>query len=107
MKMLTILATEDVNKEGILDILDKYLEGYTVVKAKGTWQGVPENSLLIYIVGTPFKPLPNTVTKGGEYGHSTNRQFTPYMDEIVKEIKDINDQDSIMVLTIPCGVEFK
>ena len=85
MKKLTILATEDVNKEGILDILDKYLEGYTVLKAKGVWRGVPEDSLLIYIVDAEAKTI----------------------EIIIHEIKETNNQESIMVLTTPCGVEFK
>ena len=85
MKMLTILATEDVNKEAILDLLDKYLEGYTVASTCGIWHGVRENSLFIYIVDADPEII----------------------DEIVKEIKEMNNQECVMVLTIPCGVEFK
>lgn len=85
MKMLTILATEDVNKEGILDILDKYLDGYTVSSTCGVWQGTREHSLFIYIVNAE----PETI------------------DGIIERIKGMNDQESVMVLTIPCGVEFK
>ena len=85
MKLLTILATEDVNKEAILDLLDANLEGYTIASTCGIWHGVREHSLFIYIVDAE----PETI------------------EGIIERIKDINDQESIMVLTIPCGVEFK
>ena len=81
--MITVLATEDVNRETITAILDKYLEGYTLVGAKGVWRGVPENSLLIYISGVS------------------------YVNEIVEAIKVQNNQESVMVMTFPCNIEFK
>ena len=83
MNNLTILATEDINRPAILDILNKYLEGYSIVKSKGIWRGVPEDSILIYIAG-----------------------FS-YVNEIVDAIKTVNNQESVMVITIPCGIEFK
>ena len=85
MKLLTILATEDVNKEGVLDLLDANLEGYTIASTCGIWHGIREKSLFIYIVDAE----PETI------------------ESIVYKIKCMNDQESVMVLTIPCGVEFK
>ena len=85
MKLLTILATEDVNKECILDLLDANLEGYTIASTCGIWHGAREHSLLIYIVDAE----PETI------------------EDVTYKIKEMNNQESIMVLTIPCGVEFK
>jgi len=85
MKMLTILATEDFNKEAILDLLDANLSGYTISSTCGVWQGIRENSLFIYIVDAEQETI----------------------DDIIERIKCMNDQESVMVLTIPCGVEFK
>ena len=85
MKLLTILATEDVNKEGILDLLDANLDGYTVSSTCGVWHGTREKSLFIYIVDA----CPETI------------------ENVIYKIKETNNQESVMVLTIPCGVEFK
>ena len=83
MNNLTILATEDINRHAILDILNSYLEGYSIFKSKGIWCGVPEDSILIYIAGFSF------------------------VNEIVEAIKTVNKQESVMVITIPCEIEFK
>jgi len=83
MNVMTTLYTEDINREAIIAILDRYLEGYTIIKAEGVWRGVPENSLLIYIAGVS------------------------YVNEIVEAIKMRNNQESVMVVTTPCTIEFK
>ena len=85
MKMLTILATEDVNKEAILDLLDANLSGYTISSTCGVWEGTRENSLFIYVVNAESETI----------------------EDVAYKIKEMNNQESIMVLTIPCGVEFK
>ena len=85
MKMLTILATEDVNKEAILDLLDANLSGYTISSTCGVWEGTRENSLFIYVVNADPEII----------------------DSVIEKIKEMNNQECVTVLTIPCGVEFK
>ena len=85
MKMLTILATEDVNKEAILDLLDANLSGYTISSTCGVWEGTRENSLFIYVVNAESETI----------------------EDVAYKIKEMNNQECVTVLTIPCGVEFK
>jgi hypothetical protein len=80
---MTILATEDINRPLIRSILNDYLEGYTIIEAEGVWRKLPEKSILIYIAGVS------------------------YVNEIVEAIKTRNNQESVLVMTFPCSIEFK
>ena len=44
---MTRLYTEDVNRDNILAVLDKYEDAYTIFAAIGAYHGVRENSLVI------------------------------------------------------------
>jgi hypothetical protein len=68
------LYTEDVNRQGILVILNKHLLGYTVFTTTGVWEGSQENSICIEIIGTTFRTIA----------------------EIAAEIKALNGQDAIL-----------
>jgi hypothetical protein len=48
------LYTEDINRQGILLILNKYFQSYTVLTSTGVWEGAQEKSLCIELVGVPF-----------------------------------------------------
>jgi hypothetical protein len=47
------LYTEDVNRESIVQILNKYfpLNGYTLIPSIGYWNGAGEQSLIIEMIG--------------------------------------------------------
>ena len=32
------------------DIINKYFDGYTIIKTQGFWQGIPENSIIIELL---------------------------------------------------------
>jgi hypothetical protein len=48
------LYTEDVNRTGILLILNKYFHGYTVFTSTGVWEASQENSICIELIGVSF-----------------------------------------------------
>jgi hypothetical protein len=48
------LYTEDVNRQGILVILNKYFQAYTVFAATGVWESSQENSICVELVGVSF-----------------------------------------------------
>jgi hypothetical protein len=47
--MLYQIMTEDTGRDNITAILDAHFQGYTIVKATGRWEGIPEPSLVIEI----------------------------------------------------------
>jgi len=52
MNKLYRIFTEHKNSDKIVEIVNKYFEGYTLLNGIGYWQGVPEQSLVIEIIGT-------------------------------------------------------
>lgn len=82
--MLSIIYTEDMNRELIEVILDEKFEGYTIIEQTGVWKKAKEKSLQIQIVDADQKDL--------EY--------------VIKSINILNLQDCCMLLNIPCEVKF-
>jgi len=46
------IYTENVNREDIIRIVGEHFEGFTLLNGVGYWQGTPEQSLVIEIIGT-------------------------------------------------------
>jgi uncharacterized membrane-anchored protein YitT (DUF2179 family) len=82
--MLTIIHTEDMNREIIELILDERFEGYTILEQTGTWKGKKEKSLQIQIVDAD----PDKVVT------------------VVNCINTLNLQECCLVLNLPCTVSF-
>ena len=81
--MLYQILTEEKNIEGVRGVLSHYFEGYTIMHAEGIWKGVPERALVISIAGNVD---PSRVQTCAE------------------EIKFLNNQESVLILSIPCDV---
>lgn len=47
--MLYRILTEDKNREGIINIVKKHFDGFTLIPTIGYWEGTKENSLIIEI----------------------------------------------------------
>lgn len=75
------ILTENKNQSLIKTILNRYVEGYTILPALGSWKGIPENSIAIDLV---------------DVTSDTTRA-------IAKDIKEINQQDTVLVLEIPAN----
>lgn len=73
------LYTEDVNRPGILRILDADFSGYTIIPTLGRWQGKDEASLCVEVDG------------------ATQAQ----MVHAAEEIKAENHQESVMLTDDP------
>ncbi len=52
---MTRLYTEDVNRDGIMAILDSRVDGYTIIPTLGIWQGKRESSLIIELFNVHSK----------------------------------------------------
>ena len=77
--MLYRIYTENKNKNNIEKIVNKYYEGFTLVKSEGYWRLQKENSLIIEIVTTDSDKLINN---------------------LAKEIKAVNKQKAVLVQKI-------
>lgn len=66
-------------------ILDKYLDGYTLVKAKGVWKGKSEDSLIIEI------DFPTKTVIDCDIVH-----------RIANLIREVNKQECVLVQRIEC-----
>ena len=82
------IYTEDKNREQIYAILDSVCEGYTVLAGTGAWKGQREASLCIELV-------------------DSDDTFGPIAELIAERIKAANKQESILIVSIPCGVSFR
>ena len=78
------ICTEDKNRAEIVAILNRHFDAYTLIEGHGAWKGLPEPSLTISIVDAD----PTIV------------------QEVALEIKAWNDQESVMILDIPCTTTF-
>ena len=78
--MITI-HTEDVNRDGIIAILDRYFDAYTLIPAIGRWKGKAEASLIIQIADTG--------------AHSA--RATDVVIRIADEIKALNNQEAVLI----------
>jgi hypothetical protein len=48
--MLYRIQTENINKNGVVKLANKYFDGFTIFEGLGYWQGKPEPSLTIEVV---------------------------------------------------------
>jgi hypothetical protein len=71
------IYTEDVNREAIAQLCADKLPAFTLIPARGIWQGTQENSLIIEVIGTP-----------------SDRIAVEYA---AKAIKHANKQDAVLV----------
>ena len=78
------ILTEDKNRDGILAILDSYVDGYTLSESIGAWKGIQEKSLAIDFVDVPRGTV----------------------ESIARIIKKRNDQDAVLILDIPVTAQF-
>ena len=78
------ILTEDVNRNGIFAILDRYVDGYTVTPSIGAWKGQLENSLAIDLVDGPRGTVEN----------------------IARVIRWENQQESVLILEVPATPTF-
>jgi hypothetical protein len=46
------IYTEDLNRQGIVDITGSVFDGFTLLPGVGVWQGKTENCLIVEIVDT-------------------------------------------------------
>jgi len=82
--LLYRILTEDVHREAIYAILDSHVDGYTVTPAVGSWRGVREQSPAIDLIGVPAITVQN----------------------IAREIKAKNSQESVLILEIRAAFQF-
>ncbi len=89
--MLYRIFTEDCGRqEHILAVLDKHLDGYTVTKSQGYWQGAHEDSTIIEVVWPNFDGL-DSITRNGQKRHIL---------EIAEAIRQVNGQECVLVQRI-------
>ena len=78
------ILTEDKNRAGILAILGRYVDGYTLSESIGAWKGVQEKSLTIDLVDVPRETV----------------------EKLARVIKWENQQDAVLILEIPVTAHF-
>jgi hypothetical protein len=71
------IQTEDVNRDGVLALLDQAFEAYTVNLSLGRWKGKSEPSLTIEVTGTTYE----AVSKVAEDIRSMNAQEAVLVSE--------------------------
>lgn len=77
--MLYRIFTENKNQKEIEQVINKYYEGYTLIKGEGFWRLQKENSLIIEIV---------------------TEDADAKISAIATDIKSINKQDTVLVQKI-------
>lgn len=77
--MLYRIFTENVNQSTIEKIINKYFEGFTLVKAAGYWRLQKEHSLIIEVVTDDTDKLIN---------------------DLATEIKAVNKQEAVLIQKI-------
>ena len=81
--MLYRIFTEDTGRDDhIRQVLDKRLDGYTIIKGTGYWQGTAEDSVLIEVV------LPS------------DYEYKEMVMEIAADIRKVNHQECVLVQRI-------
>jgi hypothetical protein len=78
------ILTEDTNRVLLETIVDRYVNGYTITHTHGVWKGEHELSLAL-----DFVDVAETVVL-----------------EIAKEIKEVNEQESVLVIHFPSTSTF-
>jgi len=74
------ICTENVNQDEIAKIVGKKFDAFNLVTGVGFWKGQKENSLTIEIVGDDIK--------------------IDDINSIATEIKNVNNQDAVLVQKI-------
>ncbi len=69
----------------VIACIDKYLDGYTVIRAAGVWKGQSEKSLIIETISDQPYEL---------------------FKELAQDIKRINHQASVLLTVQPVDAEF-
>jgi len=77
--MLYRIFTEDKNTESLEKLLNKYYEGFTLVKATGFWRLQKENSLIIEIITDDAEAIIN---------------------KLAKDVKELNQQEAVLIQKI-------
>jgi len=75
--MLYRIRTEDKNLEGIQDLADGVLDGYTILLGNGYWQGGSEKSVILEVIA------------------EEEREDDIYW--LAGAIKELNNQDAVIV----------
>ena len=88
--MLYRLYTEDINRREVEVLVAKYFEGFTITPATGYWQLKREQTIIIDIVG--------------EEGNLID--CFQDIKRLCEEIKKLNKQESILILSIPTTASF-
>ncbi len=84
--MLYRLYTEDIKRREVEILVSKYFEGFTLIPATGYWQLKREQTIIIDIVGEEGKLIDS---------------FNDVRN-LCDDIKKLNKQESILILSIPC-----
>ncbi len=93
--MLYRILTEDMNRDGIMEIIDRHFTGYTLYQTRGIYEGKAEHAMVIEIdTGTGINPV----------GARNERDMM--IKDIVEQIKKLNDQECVLVQKIDCESEF-
>ena len=74
------ICTENVNQDTIAKIVGKKFSAFNLVAGTGFWKGQKENSLTIEIIGDEIN--------------------VEDINEIAREIKNVNKQDAVLVQKI-------
>jgi hypothetical protein len=69
------IQTEDVNRDGVLALLDQAFEAYTVNLSLGRWRGKSEPSLTIEVTGTTYEAV----------------------SKVAEDIRSMNSQEAVLV----------
>jgi len=85
--MLYRLITEDKNRQNIIDIIKRHFDGFTLISATGCWQGTVEHSLIIEICYDV-----------------QSYQIEPKINVVAREIKELNNQQSVLIQKIEVGI---
>ena len=90
--MLARICTENKNYQDIVELVGKYFDGATIIKADGLWQGKVEHSLVIEIV------IQSPIEGKAVIAAYDMRD----LGKLVHKIKKLNKQDAVLVQYIEC-----
>jgi len=90
MAKIVRLYTENKNRDKIIQIIDDFFGGATFYEGLGLWMGDVEHTFVIEMTFPEIAP-----------------SIQANLDEVIRVIKDRNEQTSIMVVIQDCEVEFK
>lgn len=81
--MLYRIYTEDKNRKSVIAALNHYIDGYTLIEARGCWEKEWEESLIIEVVDV----RPEAIR------------------QVARDIKEINNQEAVLVVRCPSSSE--